>query len=116
MVGSVKSTNRLLIAVFEYSKLLYLFVVFPIYQISVFVLFSCGILAFEVASSAPLAAVSVAIVSLFLGILIFSSWYLSYILMASIYFGFFAWLGFPGMAWVVRQLQEPIDWFSRKCR
>jgi len=86
-----------------------MFVLFPFYQILAF----NGVVAIayaiqEAGSGVYMGAIAL-ILAIFIGVPIVASWHLSCFLFAVGYFGFFAWLGIPLMAWVTRQLERIVN-------
>lgn len=109
-----KSINQLLIKAFDRSRLGYMFLVFPAYQI----LAGIGLNAIGLAFAASSESVYFAPLGLFLAVLvgipIFASWHLSSILFCVGYFGFFASLGVPFTHWMENKLEGVVNWFRPK--
>ncbi len=105
------SVIQSLIRAFDRSRLVYMFVWFPIYQL--FAIIGVVAIAFAFVSMeetylyAPLGF----LLALFVGIPIIVSWHLSCLLFLAAYFGFFASLGVPFMAWTEGQLTSAVGFF-----
>lgn len=103
--------NQTLIRTFDRSPILYCFLLFPAYQIvtllGVAIVWWFGEAATENLILAPIAVG----LGLFVGVFVFASWHLSFLLVASGYFTFLAWLGLPFMSWAKGQLDGPVNWF-----
>ena len=103
--------NACLIAKFDESRLGYMLLWFPLYQIGAFLLFGgIGVTWLgDLPGWVPLGFVTP--LTVYLGLILFASWYLSCFLFAAGYFGFCSrWMGRSGK-WVERQFMEIIDWF-----
>ena len=106
-----KSLNRYLINVFDQSRLRYMFLLFPAYQLLALIGMAAIVLSFEAAETSFLFTLLALFLAILIGVPIFASWHLSCLLFGVGYFGFFASLGFPGLSWAVRLLNGAVDWF-----
>jgi hypothetical protein len=111
IVSLSKFINRNLIRYFDQSRIRYMVLVFPAYQILVCIGIVAVLFLFEVTDTSPYFTVLWLIFAIFVGVPILASWHLSCLLFGLGYFGFLEWLGFPFMTWVTRQLEGVINWF-----
>jgi hypothetical protein len=85
--------------------------VFPAYQLLALIGIAAIVFSFEAASISLYFVPLALILTIFIGVPVFASWYLSCLLFGISYFGFFAWLGIPFMPWVTSQLESAVSWF-----
>lgn len=110
VIGLSKSINRNLIRIFDHSRIRYMFLVFPTYQILAFLGIAAIAFSFESVNTAFYFGPMGLILALFIGVPLIASWHLSCLLFMIGYFEFFAWIGVPFMAWAAKLLEGPVNW------
>ena len=88
-----------------------MFLLFPAYQFVALIGMAAIISSFGGAETSFFFALLGLFLAVLVGIPIFVSWHLSCLLFGVGYFGFFASLGFPFMAWIAAQLEDAVNWF-----
>lgn len=111
IVSLSRSINRNLIRLFDQSRISYVFLVFPVYQLLAIIGGNGIVSAFELVGTSFYFLPIGLILAFFIGVPIFASWHLSVILFGICYFGFFARLGFPFLPWAIGQLESAVDWY-----
>lgn len=103
--------NQNLIRFFDQSRIRYMILVFPAYQLLALAGIAAVIFSFEAVGTSPYFAPLWLILAILIGVPLLASWHLSCLLFSIGYFGFFAWLGIPFTPWVTKQLEGAVNWF-----
>lgn len=106
-----KRINRRLIHSFDGNRIKYMFFVFPAYQFLAMIGMASILFSFQSIATALYFLPLGLILTLFIGVPVLTSWYLSCLLFGLGYFEFLARLGIPFMPWVARELEGGVNWF-----